>query len=313
MKKSILFGILAILIVLGGLYIWYGQNNKDEAMVKQVVTDFGKTLKNVSLLSTDASEQIKTTYAPFVSSDLINQWASNPTNALGRQVSSPWPDSIEITAVQKQSALKYSVSGNIIEMSSTGATDKRGITLVVEKLNNKWLVTGVTLASYNASLGWPAYMKDNLFSFKYPSDFTIQEGEGIGGAFLDNSIVKVAFPASYRDNKTNYAEAYMAVSSSTKLTNCTNFGDFPYLTNPQPQTKVINGVEFKVMQVSDAGAGNLYTSNLYRTVYENICYELSLTVHTGNIYNYPEGTVTEFDKNKAFSVLEEIANTFQFL
>jgi len=312
--KKIIIPVILILAVLGGLYLWYGQSDKnEEAMISEVVVGFGQSLKNVSLLAPDAPQSIRDSYGSFLSPGLINQWADDTSKALGRPASSPWPDSIEIAGFKRESPVKYSVSGNIIEMTSAGAAGKRGITLVVEKINDNWLITSISLAPYDPSSGWLTYTEDNFFSLKYPPEFPIQTGEGIGGAFLENSMVKVSFPDSARDNKTNYAEAYVVVSSSDSFQSCTSFSDFPYLNNPQPETKVINGIEFKVEPVSDAGAGNLYTSHLYRTLHNGICYELSLTVHTGNIYNYPEGMVTEFDQSKAFNILEEIANTFQFL
>lgn len=75
-----------------------------EPEVSAVVAAFGARLKNVSLLAPDAAEQIEAQYAGLVSDELIAAWQADPTQAPGRLTSSPWPDRIEVNAIEQVSA-----------------------------------------------------------------------------------------------------------------------------------------------------------------------------------------------------------------
>jgi len=115
--------------------------------IKALVEEFGKMLVNVSLLSPPdiLENDMKKYYSPFVSEELILKWIKNPSEALGRLTSSPWPDHIEIIDVKKITADKYEVLGNVVEITSTevekgGYADKYEINLTVERINGNWLI-----------------------------------------------------------------------------------------------------------------------------------------------------------------------------
>jgi hypothetical protein len=74
----------------------------------------------------------------------------------------------------------------------------------------------------------------------------------------------------------------------------------------------INGGIWHVFTSTGVGAGNIYEQETYRTTYEYTCYEMTVLLHSGNIHNYPEGAVVEFDKPKFQNLLNSIARTFTF-
>ncbi len=147
------------------------------------------------------------------------------------------------------------------------------------------------------------------FQFQYPPEFSFvtpagysnlgPNGEQIVQIQADNknfpntNLDDYAFTVS---NQYNYADCLKSVNDKTPLT----------------QTQDINGVTVYKDTTTGAAAGNLYDSQIYRTIRDNWCYELTLTVHTGNIGNYPTGTVTEVDKNKIFDILNGILSKFKF-
>ena len=95
-------------------------------------------------------------YSDFVTPALLAKLQSNPENAPGRMVSSPWPDRIEIKSIEKVSEGTYNVKGEIIEITSLeqtngGVASKRPIILEVKKLDNKWLIDSVKLEDYQGS------------------------------------------------------------------------------------------------------------------------------------------------------------------
>ncbi|KAF1085700.1 hypothetical protein SPSYN_01846 [Sporotomaculum syntrophicum] len=130
-------------------------NASDEALVTGLVKDFGRKLQSVSLSAPEDLVQVSLheNYSGLVSTELLTNWQSDPQNAPGRLVSSPWPDRIEIVSFNKISEKSYEVKGEIIEITSTekkngGIAAKRPITLVVEKINNHWLINAVKLGAY---------------------------------------------------------------------------------------------------------------------------------------------------------------------
>ena len=119
----------------------------EEGAVRYVVESFGKRLQSVSIPSPDAAQAIREQYAEWISLELLEAWTEEPSRAPGRIVSSPWPDHIEITALVKEGADRYAVTGFVVEITSVelgngGAAAKIPVHLVVEKQEGRWLITG---------------------------------------------------------------------------------------------------------------------------------------------------------------------------
>lgn len=120
----------------------------DAAQAAELAENFGRSLKNVSLLAPEdmVKKSLQENYGEFVAPALLTRWQNDPQNAPGRVTSSPWPERIEILNIEKLSALKYEIKGEIIEVTSVelvngGAAAKRPVTLIVEKSENRWLIT----------------------------------------------------------------------------------------------------------------------------------------------------------------------------
>ena len=116
------------------------------AKVKGLVENFGKRLQNVSLLAPDAAQEMQAQYAEFVSPALLDRWMKAVSKAPGRVVSSPWPDRIEITTLLKDGSDRYAMTGFVVEMTSLevvggGATVKKPVQIVAQKVEGRWLIT----------------------------------------------------------------------------------------------------------------------------------------------------------------------------
>ena len=127
----------------------------DKQSVTDLVTDFGDKLQMVSLLApaNTVKQSMQENYEKFVSPDLLAKWQSDPANAPGRVSSSPWPDRIEVSSVQKLSDDSYEVKGEVIEITSTEvgsdkAAARRPITCTVKKLAQGWRIDAVKLGDY---------------------------------------------------------------------------------------------------------------------------------------------------------------------
>lgn len=163
-KTVIIFALLASILLAGvcaaGVkfpLVPDGTQNDagDERDVRALVEAFGKKLQNVSLLAPAdvLKKSIVENYGGFVTPSLLRKWLENPQSAPGRQVSSPWPDRIEITEIEKAGKHHYRVRGEVIEITSAeqekgGAAARRPITIEVQRVKERWFISGVTLGEY---------------------------------------------------------------------------------------------------------------------------------------------------------------------
>ncbi len=160
-------------------------NESDEEFIISLVEKFGNKLQNVSLFGpqTELEKSMKENYGGIVSLELVEQWLKDPQNAPGRLTSSPWPDRVDITDIQKQSDKKYSVKGEIVEVTSTGVADQRPIQLFVEKVGEQWIITDVKI-NQGENKDTIIYANDQYgFRFKLPvswQDYSIVEDEWVG-------------------------------------------------------------------------------------------------------------------------------------
>jgi hypothetical protein len=167
---------------------------------------------------------------------------------------------------------------------------------------------------------WEKYTRATEYFLKYPPYLVLQTGSDLAGGFFDigSTQVKLRFPQDYfKKDNSNFVESYLVVSRNTIDTDrlassqCTSFSDIDNKMNDKAAKKVINGVSWYMQHVEEPAAGNRYYSDIYRTVRDNYCYEVAITVHTGVKENY-EPMVHEFNKTKAINVLEKVLGTFTF-
>lgn len=92
----------------------------DESAVREVVHRFGDRMKLVSLQSPDSIlvSAIEDAYAELVTPALLQQWTSHPASAPGRDLSSPWPERIEVHSVETLDHGACSVTGELIYLTS---------------------------------------------------------------------------------------------------------------------------------------------------------------------------------------------------
>jgi hypothetical protein len=90
--------------------------------VAAVVEQFGKQLQLVSLLAPAETvrESIREHYGEYVTPKLLEAWLNDPSEAPGRQVSSPWPDRIEIGEITAADDSVYEVTGEMVEITGAG-------------------------------------------------------------------------------------------------------------------------------------------------------------------------------------------------
>jgi hypothetical protein len=152
---------------------------------------------------------------------------------------------------------------------------------------------------------------DYEFSIMHPITASTS-AEGFEGFLLPamKPIVGIYLPESLF-TATNLVEAgvFIGVSSDPEALNaCLSSRE-----GEEPQgTKLISNKVFQVFSSTDAAAGNIYEETSYRSVRNGDCFELLEMMHSGNIGNYPAGSVKQFDASMMRSILDTMVNTFSF-
>ena len=282
MNKKILFiAIIFLLIVAAGAGAYFLRQSDNEADIRVLVDNFGAKLKNVSLLSPTAPQDIEQNYKEFISSDLLEQWKSDPSIALGRQTSSPWPDSIEIAGVRKIDVGSFDVYGKIIDMTSSGIADSRAIQLVVAKIDNRWFITQISVAEKESL---KEHNKDGI-SFQYP--------EKLEAEYISTQ----EWPPAPKIESSDFT----CVEAS---------GVFE--TTWQ---EVINGRIYCVNLKNEGAAGSTYSSYVYTTQKGGNQVSLSFVLRYPNCDNYPEERsrvcFSERDSFNLGAVVDEIVQSIK--
>lgn len=112
----------------------------DVVDVVDVVERFGAEMDRVSLLAEPETvrRSIREVYGPLVTDDLLERWLADPSTALGRETSSPWPDRIEVHSVQDESDGTYRVDAEVVYVSSAdlgsgGETSRHPVSIDVTR------------------------------------------------------------------------------------------------------------------------------------------------------------------------------------
>ncbi len=148
-------------------------------------------------------------------------------------------------------------------------------------------------------------------SLTYPDTFA--PALPVAGNYKTDPELTLQFIDSKAYEKTNLSEVYLFVSSTAEaqtVATCTE----PNQSGGGPEypagDEVVNGLTFVHSTSEGAGAGNYYQQEIYRTVHQNVCYEVIYYIHYTNASNYTPGTVTEFDRDAVMQQLDGVFSTF---
>lgn len=140
--------IVGAVLVLGGLvYSYIGSHptgiidGSHEGDVRTTIAQFGNQLNSVSLESPTVAEEIRSSFGPYVTPELLATWVKDPSRAPGRQTSSPWPDHIKVDTVIKNETGAYDVMGRIILKTSTEDAGIIPVSLTVANVDGSFLIT----------------------------------------------------------------------------------------------------------------------------------------------------------------------------
>jgi hypothetical protein len=185
-----------------------------------------------------------------------------------------------------------------------------GITMVASSCNNKPDTNTTNPPPPPAST--PSMQTYNYapynFEFQYPAEFVFTQPNY---ANLSEKIVQVQLQQNAYPG-TNFVDAAFAVSAQSTASQSVCLALPAGESNSGfKDNQTVNGVVYSKATGSGAAAGNLYESRIYRVWRNNICFELTETLHTGNLGNYPPN-ILAVDKGQVWQELDSILTTFKF-
>jgi hypothetical protein len=267
-KKIILISLAIVIVVVSGFafYFWEKKSQLEETAVKSLVENFGYALKSVSLLSPTAPQDIESNYRDFIAPELIAKWKGDPSKALGRLTSSPWPESIEIAGIRKVEPGLYDVFGKIIDMTGTGMAGSRPIELSVTKINvdnfdSRWLITNVSVITNQENELWKEYNGDDI-SFQYPEKLTTKY------------VFAQEWPPTVKVESGSFSciETPQEKSSMLEITS----------------QRLVDNRIYCVNVKNEGAAGSVYSSYVYTTPRRGKLVSLSFVLRYSNCANYDE-------------------------
>jgi hypothetical protein len=161
-------------------------------------------------------------------------------------------------------------------------------------------------------ISWKTYVSPTYhFTVSYPATFSVNKNVTFDQLGADKQINGVAYGVSSEYTKgTNLSTDSKIIVGVADTLVCDS------VTYNIPNGKAlpdisVNGQVFHGIQVIDPAAGNIYDVTLYYAKVGNKCYGLGLYLHSGNIQNYPEGAVTEYNKPELEAVYAYMLNHFE--
>jgi len=186
--------------------------------------------------------------------------------------------------------------------------------LVLENNVEKSYIGCVVLAKDPGGL--PKFYLDGTvgFSIRYPADYSIDASykyQALGPG-KDISGVKFTIPSSLATG-TNLSSFDTGVSveiiPATQNCNAGLFLD----GNTNVQTVTENGSDYSFASTTQGAAGNRYEEEVWAIPGTNPCIAVRYFIHSTNIGNYPEGTVSEFDRAALINQFEKIRHSLTTL
>ena len=156
-----------------------------------------------------------------------------------------------------------------------------------------------------------AVYSPSTFSVPYPLSFTVDSNyayEGVPKKKIGG--VKFTIPGAMATGTNLSTDTYISVESLPRAKNCT--GDIYLYQNVKPVDMTIGSSTYSVATTTGAAAGNLYEEQVFALQGSVPCTAVRYYIHSGNIGNYPQGTVREFDKSTLLSVFDTIRNSLHF-
>lgn len=154
-------------------------------------------------------------------------------------------------------------------------------------------------------------------SIQYPGFAAADAGAGTpslgwqsGSEIAGTVIVEITIPKTFEPD-TNFGDARLVVGRSADakaVANCLK--PMASAIKTPVSHKTVNGIDYTIVEGSDAGAGNYYDIVSWRAVKDKACYSIDQIIHSTNLANYPpEIGIKAFDQQRVRNVFDQMTAT----
>jgi hypothetical protein len=123
-------------------------DHEEREAVVALVQSFGGRLADVPLTAPPdrLRRLIRETYGPLVTPSLLETWLAEPSAAPGREVSSPWPDRIEVGEARRLARDRWRVAAEVVLMTSVevargGDSGREPVDIEVSRAAGGWRIS----------------------------------------------------------------------------------------------------------------------------------------------------------------------------
>jgi hypothetical protein len=148
----------------------------------------------------------------------------------------------------------------------------------------------------------------STFSIVYPDGYTADESyayQGVPNKPIPG--VKFIIPATMATGTNLSTDSGVSVEILPHAKACA--GDIFLYENVKSHDVTVGATVWSLASSSDAGAGNFYEEQVYALKDSKPCTAVRYYIHSGNINNYPAGTVTEFNKDALIQSFDSIRDS----
>jgi hypothetical protein len=174
------------------------------------------------------------------------------------------------------------------------------------------LLVAATLSPAIAADSTKTYKDRHGFSLRVPSTASVEPDTQENGQLdliPDAAVVVSIDPNAYKGTNLGNASVSVGVSKDPDIVAACGSGQAAQGEKPAG-TATLGGVKFTRFTFEDAGAGNRYTSTIYRATSGGNCYELVEFLHWAAMDNFSPGAIKEFDRAKIEAELHTIVTSF---
>lgn len=304
MKKNLIFIFLAV-IILAGAGIWYADNKGNKNSSPSLPLSPSLVAQVAYICNGD-----KTIDAAFYKGESKSVEPGEPPIPSGN-VKIVLSDGRSFSLPQTLSAdgARYANSDESFVFWSKGNG-----ALVLENNVEKSYIGCIILAKDPGGL--PRVYLDGTvgFSIRYPADYSIDTSYKYQapGPGKDISGVKFTIPSSLATG-TNLSsfDTGVSVEIIPAAQDC-NAGLF-LDENINVQTVTDNGNNYSFASTTQGAAGNRYEEKVWAIPGTNPCIAARYFIHSTNIGNYPEGAVSEFNRDALINQFEKIRHSLTTL
>jgi len=297
MKKNLIFIFLIIIIIIACAAIWYINNKENKSLLPS-----SSLIAQVTYIC-NGDKRIDATFYKGESKPVEPGKPPIPSGSVKIVLSDG--RNFDLPQTISADGGRYANSDESFVFWSKG-----NMALVLENNIEKSYIGCIVLAKDSGGLT-KVYSDGTLgFSIRYPADYSVDTsykyqalgpGKDIGG-------VKFIIPSNITTG-TNLSSFDTGISveiiPATQDCNAGLFLD----NDANVQTVIDNGSEYSFASITQGAAGNRYEEDVWTTPGSNPCIAVRYFIHSTSIENYPEGTISEFDRTALINQFEKIRHS----